>query len=57
MSVIDVKDRIPTNVLSNEAVRYGVYDEEGKLLRYEYMKREDEPVEEGSAINKVFFDI
>ena len=55
MSLLDVKDRVPTNVLSNDAIRYGVYDEEGKLLRYEYMKREDEPIEEGTAINKVFF--
>lgn len=56
MSVLDIKDRIPTNVLSNEAVRYGVYDEEGELLRYEYMKREDEPIEEGTPINKVLLD-
>ena len=56
MSLLDIKDRIPTNVLSNEAVRYGVYDEEGKLLRYEYMKREDEPIEEGTPINKVLFN-
>ena len=57
MSILDVKDRLPTNVLSNKAVRYGVYDEEGKLLRYEYIKREDEPTEEGSPINKKLFDI
>ena len=56
MSVLDIKDRIPTNVLSNEAVRYGVYDEDGKLLRYEYMKREDEPLEEGTPINKLLFN-
>lgn len=56
MSIFDVKDRIPINVLSNKAVRYGVYDEYGKLLRYEYMKREDEPIEEGDKINRVFFD-
>lgn len=56
MSIINVKDRLPTNVLSNKAVRYGVYDENNNLLRYEYIKREDEPAEEGTAINKSFFD-
>lgn len=56
MSFVDVKDRIPTKVLDNKAVRYGVYDENGKLLRYEYIKREDEPIEEGTVINKVFFN-
>lgn len=53
--MIDIKDRIPTNVLSNKAVRYGIYDEEGKLLRYEYIKKEDEPIEEGTPINKTLF--
>lgn len=52
MSLQDIKDRIPTNVLSNGAIRYGVYDEAGGLLRYEYMKREDEPTEEGTNINR-----
>lgn len=55
MSILDVKDRIPTEVLENGAVRYGVYDESGKLLRYEYMKREDEPIEEGTPINRALF--
>lgn len=57
MSILDVKDRIPTEVLENGAVRYGVYDESGNLLRYEYMKREDEPIEEGTPVNKRLFDI
>ena len=56
MSILDVKDRVPTNVLSNNAVRYGIYDENGKLIRYEYIKREDEPVEEGTAINRALFN-
>ena len=51
----DIKDRIPTNVLSNGAIRYGVYDEAGGLLRYEYIKREDEPLEEGTNINRALF--
>lgn len=51
----DIKDRIPTNVLSNGAIRYGVYDENNNLLRYEYIKREDEPSEEGTNINRALF--
>ena len=51
----DIKDRIPTNVLSNGAIRYGVYDENNNLLRYEYIKREDEPLEEGTIVNKALF--
>ena len=52
MSLQEIKDRVPTNVLSNGAIRYGVYDENNNLLRYEYMKREDEPMEEGTNINR-----
>lgn len=55
MSFINVKDRIPTKVLPNGAIRYGVYDENNNFVRYEYMKREDEPVEEGTAINRNLF--
>lgn len=51
----DIKDRIPTDVLSNGAIRYGVYDENNNLLRYEYIKREDEPLEEGTNINRALF--
>ena len=52
----EIKDRVPVNVLSNDAIRYGIYDENSKLLRYEYIKREDEPKEEGTPINKVLFN-
>lgn len=55
MSLQDIKDRVPTRVLDNGAIRYGVYDENGNLIRYEYMKREDEPVEEGTSINRTLF--
>lgn len=55
MSILEVKDRIPTQVLDNGAIRYGVYDENNNLLRYEYMKREDEPIEEGTPINRALF--
>ena len=51
----NIKDRVPVNVLSNDAIRYGIYDEQGKLIRYEYIKREDEPAEEGTPINRALF--
>ncbi len=37
-------NRQGTNDLSNGAVRYGVYNAEGTLLRYEWIKLEDEPL-------------
>ena len=43
-----MKDRISTKILENGAVRYGIYDEAGALLRYEYIKLEDEPEVEGT---------
>lgn len=45
-------DRVPTKVLGNGAVRYGVYDEDGNLLRYEYIKAEDDPSEIGTPLRK-----
>ena len=47
-----MKDRVSTKILNNGATRYGVYDETGKLLRYEYIKLEDEPSTEGDFFNK-----
>ena len=47
-----MRDRTPTKVLENGAIRYGVYDESGALLRYEYIRPEDEPAEEGTPLNK-----
>lgn len=47
-----MKDRTPTQVLANGAVRYGVYDAAGALLRYEYIRPEDEPTQEGTPLNK-----
>lgn len=47
-----MKDRVSTKILGNGATRYGVYDEDGKLLRYEYIKLEDEPSTEGDFFNK-----
>lgn len=47
-----MRDRVSTKILDNGAVRYGVYDETGQLLRYEYIKLEDEPDVEGTLLNK-----
>lgn len=47
-----MKDRQPTQILDNGAIRYGIYDDAGQLLRYEYMKREDAPTVEGTPLNK-----
>lgn len=44
-------DRTPTKTLENGAIRYGVYDEDGALLRYEYIRPEDEPTDEGTPLN------
>ena len=47
-----MKDRQPTKILSNGAIRYGVYNADGTLGRYEYLKREDAPTVEGTPLNK-----
>ena len=47
-----MKDRQPTQVLDNGAIRYGIYNADGTLDHYEYMKREDEPTIEGTPLNK-----
>jgi hypothetical protein len=47
-----MKDRTPTEVLSNGAVRYGIYDASGALQRYEYILPADEPTQEGTPLNK-----
>ena len=47
-----MRDRLSTKILSNGATRYGVYDETGNLLRYEYIKLEDEPTVEGDLFSK-----
>ena len=43
-----MKDRQPTQVLANGAIRYGVYNADGTLNHYEYLKREDAPTVEGT---------
>lgn len=47
-----MRDRLSTKILSNGATRYGVYDETGNLLRYEYIKLEDEPTVDGDLFSK-----
>lgn len=47
-----MRDRESTKILSNGAIRYGIYDENGTLLRYEYIKLEDEATVEGSIYNR-----
>lgn len=47
-----MKDRQPTQVLSNGAIRYGFYNADGTLNHYEYLKRDDAPTEEGTPLNK-----
>lgn len=47
-----MKDRQPTQVLANGAIRYGVYNADGTLNHYEFLKREDAPTVEGTPLNK-----
>lgn len=50
-----MRDRIPTQVLDNGAIRYAVYDEQGAFLRYEWIKPADEPTDEGTSLTKANF--
>lgn len=52
----NVVDRVPTQVLSNGAVRWEQFDAQGNSLGYVYLKRADEPSTEGTKLNKVLFD-
>jgi len=52
----NVVDRVPTEVLSNGAVRWEQFDSSGNSLGYVYLKRADEPTEAGTPLNKVLFD-
>ena len=47
-----MRDRTPTKVLENGALRYGVYDADGTFLRYEYLVLDDQPTQEGTPLNK-----
>jgi hypothetical protein len=48
-----MRDRTPTKALENGALRYGVYAEDGSLLRYEYLALEDEPADPGTDLSKL----
>lgn len=54
--MINVKDRVSSQILPNGAIRYEEFDAEGNSLGYKYIKRADEPTEAGTPINKVLFD-
>ena len=45
-----MQDRQGTNDLANGAVRYGVYGAAGSLLRYEWIRPEDEPRSTAKAV-------
>ena len=45
-------DRQPTQVLANGAIRYGIYNADGTLDHYEYLRREDAPTVEGTPLSK-----
>lgn len=45
-------DRQPTQVLTNGAIRYGIYRADGTLDHYEYLRLEDEPLAEGTPLVK-----
>lgn len=50
-----MQDRQGTNDLANGAVRYGVYDVSGNLLRYEWIRPEDGPLEAGTPFTAANF--
>ena len=47
-----MRERIPTRLLGNGAGRYGLYNEDGNLVQYVYIRPEDEPTQEGTPLNK-----
>lgn len=47
-----MRDRTPTKALENGALRYGVYGEDGSLLRHEYLALEDDPTDPGTELSK-----
>lgn len=56
MQMINVKDRVPTQVLANGAVRWEMFNENGESQGYVWLKRADDPSEIGTPQNKVLFD-
>lgn len=57
MSLVEnFKDRVPTQVLQNGAIRYETFNSNGVSQGYIWIKRADEPTEEGNIWNKVIYD-
>lgn len=54
--MINVVDRVPTEVLSNGAVRWEEFDENGVSQGYKWVKRADDPTVPGTPLNKTLFD-
>lgn len=54
--VSDFKDRVPTEVLANGAIRYEVFDSNGTSQGYMWIKRADAPSEVGNKWNKLIYD-
>ena len=46
-----MRDRLPSQVLPNGAVRMEQFDANGNSLGYVYLKRADEPIENGTPYN------
>ena len=57
MEKINAINRVPVNVLGNGAIRYGIYNENGELQEYTYIKKEDAPSVAGTKIDKTLFDL
>lgn len=51
-----MKDRTPTQVLPNGAIRYEEFNESEVSQGYKYLKLADEPLQAGTALNKAFGD-
>lgn len=54
--VSDFKDRVPTEVLANGAIRYEIFDSNGTSQGYMWIKRADAPSEVGNKWNKLIYD-
>ena len=51
-----MKDRVSTEVLSNGALRYAEYDENGVFQQYRYLILDDDPTEVGTPLNAALFN-
>lgn len=51
-----MQDRLPTQVLENGAIRYEEFNSNSVSQGYKYLKLADEPLVEGTPLNKAFFD-